>query len=54
MILNVARTKRFWRRLRPRAKDQDIAPKCQPRKAFPAGLKLLCGPNDGTIEYVPS
>ncbi|KAE8156908.1 hypothetical protein BDV40DRAFT_293146 [Aspergillus tamarii] len=52
MILNVARTKRFWRRLRPRAKDQDIAPKCQPRKAFPAGLKLLCGPNDGTIDIV--
>ncbi|KAE8142283.1 hypothetical protein BDV38DRAFT_295081 [Aspergillus pseudotamarii] len=52
MILNVTRTKRFWRRLRPRAKDQDNTPKCQPRKAFPAGLKLLCGPNDGTIDIV--
>ncbi|KAE8382644.1 Alpha/Beta hydrolase protein [Aspergillus bertholletiae] len=52
MILNVVGAKRFLRRLRPRAKDQDNTPKCQPRKAFPAGLKLLCGPNDGTIDIV--
>ncbi|KAB8218529.1 hypothetical protein BDV33DRAFT_192643 [Aspergillus novoparasiticus] len=52
MILDVARTKRFFRRLRPRAKDQDNTPKCQPRKAFPDGLKLLWEPKDGTIDIV--
>ncbi|QMW46615.1 hypothetical protein G4B11_010070 [Aspergillus flavus] len=52
MILDVARTKRFFRRLRPRAKDQDNTPKCQPKKAFPDGLKLLWEPKDGTIDIV--
>jgi pimeloyl-ACP methyl ester carboxylesterase len=48
----VARIKRFLRRPRAPTKDQDSTPQRPSRKAFPAGLKLLYSPNDGTIEYV--
>ncbi|KNG89609.1 sesB-related regulatory protein [Aspergillus nomiae NRRL 13137] len=52
MALGVTTTKQILHRLRLRAKGQGSTSKRQPRKTFPAGLKLLCGPNDATIDIV--
>ncbi|KAA8642375.1 hypothetical protein EYZ11_009972 [Aspergillus tanneri] len=48
----VARMKRRLRRQRVTTKDQDNTPQRRPRKAFPAGLKLLYSPDDGTIDII--
>lgn len=47
-----SRIKQFLGQRRASDKDQYNTPEPTPRKTFPAGIKPLCSPDNGTIECV--